>query len=540
MKYSIDLTGAQPALADHLIRLLRPTVRSTGMFRSPGVLVAVVTFGWLLMAVVTSWFRLDFFDSGGIYTERWLVGVILLTVALSLVGYARAADQPRLRWLALGIVVYGIGSSFFQLLPDGLAGSAAVTTGLYGSLLTRWVMVVLTTTGIALAHPPRLTPRWGLALLAGFLLLIVAIAVFARTLPTLTVYDVLPPEPVTGFTPGFTATYWWLGGTLAAACLVAAVTSLWRTSNTIASWIVVAAVLQFASVAHAVFRPGLFGINSELTSSNILMTAVCVVVVLGCMFGMGTIADDISSERDALARETRRLADLQRLRVDFTTMVAHELAQPLLAIRRTAEVLEVDDGALDQRRAASSIVTEATILFTLIDDVRASAEVDSDDFSLGIVPTDVGQILEQARDFAGALTGQHAIGFERHVSGEVWADPGRIGQVMRNLLANAGRHTPATVAVTVRAVPVGPSTVRIEVEDDGPGIDADQLKRIFEKFGRGGSNEPGLGVGLYLSRRILRGFGSDLQYRRGEHGGACFWFDLPRVSGRPADYHPAR
>jgi signal transduction histidine kinase len=72
--------------------------------------------------------------------------------------------------------------------------------------------------------------------------------------------------------------------------------------------------------------------------------------------------------------------------------------------------------------------------------------------------------------------------------------------------------------------------VRIEVADSGPGIHPDDVDRIFEKFGRGrdaeGNRRPGVGLGLYLSRRIIEAHGGELRMRNSSDG-ATFWFELP-------------
>ena len=98
----------------------------------------------------------------------------------------------------------------------------------------------------------------------------------------------------------------------------------------------------------------------------------------------------------------------------------------------------------------------------------------------------------------------------------VVADPERVGQVLRNLLSNAAKYSPDGAPVELRATCVpGPSgkpgRVRIEVADGGHGVRPDEVGRIFEKFGRGRDEEgrkiPGVGLGLYLSRRIVRAHG---------------------------------
>lgn len=507
---------------------------------TPGILVRVlfavvftVVFGWLIVALVTPRFALVLLDTGGIYTVQWFVGSILLTMAFTLFGFAYASQQPRLRWLALGLVVHALGNMFFGDVLPRMTGGVDLETGLYGLLLTRGCMIGLTATGLLLSRPPKLTIGRATVITGAYLALLAFVPVVANALPPLVAFEAIPALPVTGPTPGFTWFYWLVSAVIillawATMFRVVLAYSGWRLN----SWVVVVTVILAAAMTHTAFRPSLFGFSTELTSANVLMTLLGLLIVIGSMFSLRTIADTIAAERDALAIETRRLADLERLRSDFTTMVAHELAQPLVAIRRTAESMQLlDPASLEQRQAFATIAAEASTLFTLIDDVYASATTRSEDFSLDIVPVDLGAVLDRAQVFAAALPGSHPPQVEEGVDGDVWADPIRIEQVLKNLLDNAVRYTPPGTPITLRSVRVAGSIARIEVEDEGPGIEPDQLQRVFGKYERGTSGESGLGVGLYLSRRILRGCGSDLHYRRGASGGSCFWFDLPRVSG---------
>ena len=109
------------------------------------------------------------------------------------------------------------------------------------------------------------------------------------------------------------------------------------------------------------------------------------------------------------------------------------------------------------------------------------------------------------------------------------ADPERIGQVLRNLLENAAKYSPAGAPIALRARARG-SRMRIEVADRGPGIPPQAQRRIFEKFERGrdarGERVPGVGLGLYLSRRLVRMHGSQLTVAPRPGGGATFAFTL--------------
>ena len=117
----------------------------------------------------------------------------------------------------------------------------------------------------------------------------------------------------------------------------------------------------------------------------------------------------------------------------------------------------------------------------------------------------------------------------------VLADPTRIGQVLRNLLCNAAKFSPADMPISLRIAPAGTGRVRFEVTDKGPGVHPDDVPRIFEKFWRGrngnGSGEEiaGGGIGLYVSRRIVRAHGSDISVRSMPGSGSVFGFELDLV-----------
>jgi PAS domain S-box-containing protein len=255
-------------------------------------------------------------------------------------------------------------------------------------------------------------------------------------------------------------------------------------------------------------------------------------------------------------RETnRRLGELATLRADFTAMVAHELDTPLAVIRGYADVLATGElEPAESERALSQIQAETEVLNALVEDVRVAASEERRDFVVNprVVPVD--ELLDAAARFAVTLPGDHPLSLEYPSGGgqwdgvragyadpfifggtasgpEVWADPYKIGQVLRNLLANAVKYSPEGAPIELRAVPDEVvRRVRIEVVDHGPGIHPDDVERIFEKFGRGrdaeGRQVAGVGLGLYLSRRILQAHGSDMAVDNRTGGGSVFSFDL--------------
>jgi PAS domain S-box-containing protein len=232
----------------------------------------------------------------------------------------------------------------------------------------------------------------------------------------------------------------------------------------------------------------------------------------------------------AAQEQARRLEELACLKADFTAMIAHELGAPVAAIRALASLLGNSQTDPSQQAAiATAIGAEAKMLATLVEDVRAASLVERDDFTIRPRPVPVASLLADAAAFARTVAPDHPLTTETQTVIRVQADPERIGQVLRNLVGNAAKHTPSGTPIAVRALPKE-DRVRIEVADAGPGIHPDDLKRIFSKFGRGrdasGGGVPGVGLGLYLSRRIIRAHGSELTVVSEPGAGAVFRFTL--------------
>ena len=239
---------------------------------------------------------------------------------------------------------------------------------------------------------------------------------------------------------------------------------------------------------------------------------------------------ELKRAEEALQEANNRLEELATLRADFTAMVAHEIGSPLATIRGFLEMLET--GGLEpagRADALAKIRAELDGLNTLVADVRSAAAVEQGEFALAFRRTPIGELVEDAARFAETLPGDHPFAVEVVAEGQVRADPYRIGQVLRNLLSNAARYSPDGAPIELRVISGGSSgRIRIEVVDRGVGVHPDDVERIFEKFGRARSGQKtyGVGLGLYVSRCIVREHGGELTLETAPEGGSVFSFEL--------------
>ncbi len=462
------------------------------------------------------------------------LALLRLFVALVLFLFPHEPVRDRLRWVALGFLITGIGGLGFGYVLPMVHAADDLNTAMYGSLLARTTATIAMAVGLAPARAPRLSTRGlGVAVVA-FVVAGAGVVAARDWLPDLVrieSLEVAAQGPAT-ILEGLTPWHWLLSTIPVLAAGVAAAGAVRHYPGlSPAGWLAVAMVLMAGSQLHTAFWPSAY--SPILTTASLLRLSFTLVAVTGGVFELYRAAVERAHLLRAERELTTRLADLARLRADFTAMVAHELSSPVAAIRRAAELLATEPLTPAQARSLGIIEAETALLSTLVDDVQAAATIEQDDFAVHPFPVAVDLLLADALAYARTLPGEHPVSCALNSHVQVLADPERIAQVLRNLLSNAAKYAPPGTPIELRAIPCG-KRVRIEVADHGPGIHPDDLSRIFEKFGRGrdqaGRRVPGVGLGLYLSRRIVRSHGSELTVISRPGEGATFGFELLTAS----------
>ena len=246
--------------------------------------------------------------------------------------------------------------------------------------------------------------------------------------------------------------------------------------------------------------------------------------------------DEIGALGAAFDHMAERIARTERERRALVADVAHELRTPLTNLQGQLEAMQ--DGLVPAEGAAlESLHEEIVHLTRLVDDLEQLAAADAGRLRVEPVPLVLRAPIEQAVAALAPRAGR--AGVRVTVEGDAdlvaRADARRLGQVLRNLLANAIAHTPpdGRVAVRVTARADDGEAIAIAGEDDGEGIAAEHLERIFERFYRVDPSRTretgGSGLGLAVVRQLVLLMGGTVRAESAPGAGTTVTFTLPRA-----------
>jgi two-component system, OmpR family, sensor kinase len=240
----------------------------------------------------------------------------------------------------------------------------------------------------------------------------------------------------------------------------------------------------------------------------------------------------VAQRAELIGQLTRQASEQGRREAadELIAVLAHDLGNRLQPLRSRIDFIRMIAQRTQQEAIlahAESAVADATRLARLIDDLLDTARLEHGLFALDQHPVDlVALAREAAHAFATETVPIEVAAPDQLI---VAADPDRLRQVLENLLSNAARHSPGGQPVTVEVATTrrdGRSWATVRVADRGPGVPPQALPRLFERFGRGPGSR-GLGLGLYLARRIIREHGGELAVDAAPGVGGIFVLTLP-------------
>ena len=246
-------------------------------------------------------------------------------------------------------------------------------------------------------------------------------------------------------------------------------------------------------------------------------------------FGDGEIESVVVTMQDLAPIE-----EMERLRVEFLSMVSHELRAPLTSIKGSTTTLLNAPRALDRaemQQFIRIIDQQADHMQGLIGDLLDAGRIESGTLSVDPEPLEVASLVEQARATFLSGGGRQAMRIDLPADlPRVMADERRIVQVLNNLFSNAARHSPESSPIEISAVRDG-IEVAISITDQGRGVAPEQLPHLFRRYADAGGmarGAVGFGLGLVISKGLVEAHGGRIHAESAGPGlGTHVTFTLP-------------
>jgi signal transduction histidine kinase len=223
-----------------------------------------------------------------------------------------------------------------------------------------------------------------------------------------------------------------------------------------------------------------------------------------------------------------RLAEVEAMERNFLMSVSHELRTPLTAIRGHVSAL-LEGVVVDPEQQAQSLETveaEAQRLERLVGDILDLAKLDTHRFTVTSEEVDMGQLLDHAYERFREEARRRSIDYRQELGARpvIVSDGDRVLQVVGNLLSNAFHATPDGGRISLELAQQN-GTVRVSVEDNGPGIPVEMRERLFRPFvsQTGG----GTGLGLAIAKELSAALGGRIDLRSETGKGSRFELVLP-------------
>ncbi|MBX3020032.1 MAG: GAF domain-containing protein [Bdellovibrionales bacterium] len=248
------------------------------------------------------------------------------------------------------------------------------------------------------------------------------------------------------------------------------------------------------------------------------------------------------------AMTQRSLEQALRAREEVCAVVSHDLRNPLSAINSGSQLIRdlLRDSTLD-REAIGEIINlvhgASERMLHLVDDLVDLSKMEAGHLSVETAPACPKQLMRTVTDLFQPQATQKNVNIITRVSADLpmmWCDSDRVFQVLSNLIGNALKYIPTHGALRLDVRGQGREWLEFSVEDSGPGIDAEYLPHLFDRYWQPReSAKKGAGLGLFIAKQIVQAHGGDIWVHSETGKGSRFTFTIPTVYNSIAQSQPS-
>jgi signal transduction histidine kinase len=247
------------------------------------------------------------------------------------------------------------------------------------------------------------------------------------------------------------------------------------------------------------------------------------------------ITNELSHTQRSLQKKNHELRRLNEEKNRVLGMAAHDLRNPLGSFHGLANLILDEYGDSDEmlREYMLEMRRSAAYMLRLVNDLLDVSKVESGHIEIDAEPTGMVALARTTITMRQAGARKANVGLQLLPEQEpvvATVDPHKLLQVLDNLISNAVKFSPTGATVRIRLAASG-TTCRVAVEDDGPGIPAEEHQKLFRPFARASTSaarkEKSTGLGLVICRRIVEAHGGQIGVTSAPGAGSVFWFELP-------------
>jgi PAS domain S-box-containing protein len=289
-------------------------------------------------------------------------------------------------------------------------------------------------------------------------------------------------------------------------------------------------------------------LRKDRTPVDVSVTLSPIEDAAGVITGIASICRDVTDRNRAQAALMEREAELamardqaleaSRLKSDFLANMSHEIRTPMNAVIGLTGLLLDSTLSSEQRQYAGAVRSAGEALLEIINDLLDFSKIEAGKLRLEVMDFELRAVVDEVGDLLAAEAHEKGLALTTVVDPDappyVRGDPGRLRQVLTNLVGNAVKFSDhGEVAVRVEATALTPeaTTLRFEVADSGIGISSDGQRQLFQAFEQVDSSASrrygGTGLGLAISKQLVEMMSGEIGLESSLGVGSTFWFSVP-------------